>query len=63
MLECLVGKLVHTLGVLRGNVDLKFLHHLHSPGVQPDGIRPGARDFISVSSQMAQQPLRHLAAG
>ena len=62
VVEPLTGELLHGLGALEADVDAYLPHHGHSERAEALRVSARAVGLEAVAGQVAQQPLRHLAA-
>jgi hypothetical protein len=61
--DVLIQEVVHVFGVMRGNIDADFLHHLDSEGMNiAGGFRTGAMDFQNVTGNGAQNSLGEMTS-
>jgi hypothetical protein len=58
-----VDHVFHRFGFILGNVDADFLHGFNHDWIQPSGFKAGAVRLESITADLVQESLGHLAAG
>lgn len=62
-LHVLLEELIHVLGMMFGNIDADFLHHLNRERMNITGwLRPGTLYMQNIARRRAQEPFRQMTA-